>query len=441
VDLYVGGTFAGQRAQTFSRILAYLPTGDSVPPAVAADLSPQSTAAYVEVQDRISDLALTMGVRYDQFDPRAAPAGGQFGPRRTLSPRFAVSTALHGATLVASWGRFSQAPDLQYLVDAAFDDTARTGRFRRGNPDLGFEQATQYAFSLRSRPSPRVTVRVNVYVRRLEGLVASVPLGVDPDSSVFGNTDFGTVKGAELIAERELRDWWGIRASYALQTATATATNAFELFRRIRIDPLTGDTIPPARVDFPLDFDRRHSLTVVLQARVPESVRIPAGRVLAGVEGGLVVRYRSGLPYSRTNAAGDTIIGLPNGSRLPSQATVDLLVRRPLNFRGRKGGIYLDVRNLLNRRNIDALRRDTGNPTISAAGLQALATAAYNAHPEAIPFESPRYRGFADLDHNGYVEGAAELMPLYLAAARDVTEPLFVYGPPRLVRLGVELLF
>ena len=30
---------------------------------------------------------------------------------------------------------------------------------------------------------------------------------------------------------------------------------------------------------------------------------------------------------------------------------------------------------------------------------------------------------------------------MYVAAARDYTQPLFAYGPPRLVRLGVELLF
>jgi hypothetical protein len=32
-------------------------------------------------------------------------------------------------------------------------------------------------------------------------------------------------------------------------------------------------------------------------------------------------------------------------------------------------------------------------------------------------------------------------MPLYLAAAQDFTQPIFAYGPPRLIRLGVELEF
>ena len=33
------------------------------------------------------------------------------------------------------------------------------------------------------------------------------------------------------------------------------------------------------------------------------------------------------------------------------------------------------------------------------------------------------------------------LFPLYVSAARDYSQPLFAYGPPRLVRLGVELFF
>ena len=72
---------------------------------------------------------------------------------------------------------------------------------------------------------------------------------------------------------------------------------------------------------------------------------------------------------------------------------------------------------------------------------QALARAAYLAHPEAIPYESQFYRKWADLNNDGYVSGESELMPLFLGAARDFSQPLFAYGPPRLVRLGVEFDF
>jgi hypothetical protein len=164
-------------------------------------------------------------------------------------------------------------------------------------------------------------------------------------------------------------------------------------------------------------------------------------RALAGLEAAAIGRLSSGLPYSRTDASGDSLVGLPNGSRLPATYTLDLLVRRPLTLGGVRGGLYLDLRNVLNRRNVVAVRRETGEPGPTDAEVTALAESAYQAHPEEIPYESPRYRAFADGDGNGYIEGRGELFPLYLAAARDFTQPLFAYGPPRLIRLGVELLF
>ena len=89
-----------------------------------------------------------------------------------------------------------------------------------------------------------------------------------------------------------------------------------------------------------------------------------------------------------------------------------------------------------------AVRRDSGEPQPDDDGdRRRWRRTAYAAHPEAIPFESARYRPAADLNGDGFLAGREELFPLYLAAARDFTQPLFAYGPPRLVRLGVEFLF
>jgi hypothetical protein len=443
VDLYAGAELTHQQVHTFQRALGYLPVGDSVPPVALSDFSPAVAAGYLEAQLRLADLAFTGGVRYDQFSAGSELATESRGSHRRLSPRVAVSTVLVGATFVASYGRFTQSPDYQYLVDAAFDDTTRTGRFRRGNPNIGFEDATQYELSLRVRPTPVTSLRLGVYVKRLDGLVASVPIGIDPDSTIFGNADAGSVKGAELLFEREMRGGFGARVAYTLQRALATATDAFLLNRLISIDPGTGDTIRPARAEFPLDYDRRHTATAVLRAKVSERVgpRLLGIRPLAGLESAAIIRYSSGLPFSRSNAAGDSLIGLPNDSRLPTTMTIDLLVRRPLRLGGARGGVYLDIRNLLNRRNIVAVRRDTGEPGLTTTGIDSLADAAYQAHPEEIPFESGRYRAYADTNGDGYIAGREELFPLYLAAARDFTQPLFAYGPPRLMRIGVEFLF
>ncbi|HUR95402.1 MAG TPA: TonB-dependent receptor [Gemmatimonadales bacterium] len=442
LDLFVGGEFASQQVRTYQRVLGFLPVGDSVPPAAISTFSPRSMAGYIEAQTRVADIAVTAGVRYDQFDARTESAAESRGAQRKVSPRFAVSTVLQGATFVASYGQFTQAPDYQFLVDAAFDDTTRTGRFRRGNPNIGFERATQYEFSLRIRPRDALSVRVGVYQKRLTGLVASVPIGINPDSTIFGNADAGTTRGLEVLAEREMRNGYGFRVAYTLSQAKATSTDAFLLNRLIVVNPQTGDTNRPARAEFPLDFDQRHTLTALARGKVPSNIgpKILGVRPVAGLEGAVVLRLLSGLPFSLADTT-DSLLGLPNGSRLPGSSTVDLLVRRPLRLGRTAGGLYLDVRNLLNRRNVVAVRRDSGEPQPTDAAILRMAEAAYATHPEKIPFESSRYRRSADLNGDGYLSGREELFPLYVAAARDYTQPLFAYGPPRLVRLGVELLF
>jgi outer membrane receptor protein involved in Fe transport len=444
-DLFFGGEYLSQDVKTFQRALAALPvgSGDSVPAAAASAFQPQAFAIYTELNQRLDDLGIVLGLRYDQFDSRQDLPGEEGGPKQQLNPRIAVSTVLKGATVVASIGSFSQPPDYQYLVDAAFDDTTRTGRFRQGNPNLGFEQAWQFEFSVRGRPSRDLELRTGVYFKRLDGLVASVPLGFDPDSSIFGNADYGTVRGLELIAERPLRNGWGTRLLYTLQYATASSSSAFLLRRSYTIDPGTGDTIIPARVEFPLDYDRRHNLTAIVQGMAPGRFgpRVLGMRPFAAWEASLVLRFLSGLPYTPLSPPPDTLLGAPNDARLPWTSTVDMLIRRPIVLGRVRTGLYLDVRNLFNRENIVAVRRDTGSPFATNEIIETMAEEAYAANPYAIPFESPRYRPAADLDGNGRIEGRGELFPLYVSAARDVSQPVFFYGPPRLVRLGVEVIF
>ena len=245
-------------------------------------------------------------------------------------------------------------------------------------------------------------------MKRLDGLVASVPLGLDPDSTIFGNADAGSVKGLELLAEREFTDYVGFRVAYTLQKATATSTDPF-LLTRLTFVNSAGDTIRPSKTEIPLDFDRRHTLTVIGRGRVPEGVgpKILGVRPIEGLEGAVIFRVTSGLPFSRTDSTGDSLVGLPNGSRLPYTSSLDLLVRRALKLGRVQGGLYLDVRNLLDRRNVVAVRKDTGEPGPDDRAIAADAEAAYAAHPEPIPFESPRYRAAADIDHNG-VRGGTE---------------------------------
>jgi hypothetical protein len=155
----------------------------------------------------------------------------------------------------------------------------------------------------------------------------------------------------------------------------------------------------------------------------------------------VILRAQSGLPFTLSDSTADSLVRVPNSSRLPGTSTIDLLIRRPLRLGRMFGGVYLDVRNLLDRQNVVAVRRDSGVPQATEDVLEQMAEGAYAAHPEPIPYESTRYRRSADLNGDGFVSGREELMPMYLAAASDYAQPIFAYGTPRLVRLGMEFLF
>jgi hypothetical protein len=182
-----------------------------------------------------------------------------------------------------------------------------------------------------------------------------------------------------------------VRLLYTLQYATASSSSAFLLRRSYTIDPGTGDTIIPARVEFPLDYDRRHNLTAIVQGLAPGAFgpRVLGVRPFAAWEGSLVLRFLSGLPYTPLAAPPDTLLGPPNEARLPWTGTVDMLVRRPIVLGRVRTGLYLDVRNLFNRENIVAVRRDTGSPFATTEIIEQMAEEAYAANPYVFRSNPP----------------------------------------------------
>ena len=127
--------------------------------------------------------------------------------------------------------------------------------------------------------------------------------------------------------------------------------------------------------------------------------------------------------------------------RLPSQTTLDLILRRVFGTGRIRLGLFVDLRNVTNHQNILAVRRDSGEPHAAESQIVAMADAAYQANSQPIPYESQRYRSWADLNRDGLISGRTELLPLYERAARDLTQPLFYFGNPRLVRIGAELFY
>jgi hypothetical protein len=101
--------------------------------------------------------------------------------------------------------------------------------------------------------------------------------------------------------------------------------------------------------------------------------------------------------------------------------------------------LVFDGRNILNRKNILALRSSTGALSPSLAEVQALANA-LPIPPESIPRESPAYVVFLDADRNGVIS-PQEAQNARFAAALDRFDPTLFFGEARQIRFGVEVAF
>jgi hypothetical protein len=193
---------------------------------------------------------------------------------------------------------------------------------------------------------------------------------------------------------------------------------------------ITGD----ARfVEYPLAFDRRHSVDIALLY----------GRA-AGAEspwsGALTSSVQSGYPIDRVAAAGED--ALRASAYLPWTSTIDLRLSRELGKLPGCGGCGIrftaDGRNLLDRENVIAARRDTGGLGPTLAAVRTVVDALPG--PAEIPAESPLYSRSIDANGDGIIT-QLEFSRARTAAVLDRLNPSLYFGEPRQVRFGFEVNF
>ncbi len=382
-----------------------------MPPATVADFSPLTArAATPEVagpgqRHRLHRRAPAT----TSSTPRADLGRGTRAARRLTARASGVHRARGRHRTSRAGAASSRRPTTKYLVDAAFDDTLphrplplpaipTSASRRRGSTSSACGAGRARATS----------ARVERLLQRLEGLVASVPFGLNPDSTFFGNTDFGTVKGVELSPSAELRDGMGIPPStYTLQSAWPRPRPLRAPAARIRVAAghrrhrLPGAPRDPPRLRPPSRPHRGPSAEPCRSAAGPRARH--AARRRRASRPRRSRRFASGTPLRWTPRA-IRLVGLPNSHRLPSQSHGrPPCVRRPLRIGALRGSVY--------SRRAEPPRTSATSSPCAAIPRPARARAPrgqahgprlrYHAHPEAIPYESPRYRRWADLDHNG----------------------------------------
>jgi hypothetical protein len=442
------GGFLGKfyQVETYERTRAYL--AGSAPN--YARFYPTTLAGFFDASIRPDPLfTITAGMRVEGFqsgldfsldrsDFLAPTASADW--KVNVTPRLGVAGAFRNSAgrsaFRFNYARVAQPPDFQFFIDNTIGDSLRTDVRRQGNPNLAFEQGNAFEAGFSQLFGDVVGLDITGYLKNLTDLVTgNVSLGGSPPGQ-FTTGDKGTVKGLEIT----LRGRWpglGVRAGYALADATGVTSGAFDD---------SGQVPPGSTREYPLPFDRRHTLDAALfLGRAASSARIAPGGTegLAGSSLGLVVtaRIRSGYPLN--SGAPDESSPVLSAERLPWTSVFD--ARFTWDFaelpgcRGCSLRLVVDGKNLFASDNVIALSRDSGTLAPSLGTLIDMTERPVTS-TFPIPRESDRYAPLADLNGNGRVS-ATEFETTRFAAALDASDPSLLFSEPRQLRLGLEVAF
>jgi outer membrane receptor protein involved in Fe transport len=261
-----------------------------------------------------------------------------------------------------------------------------TGSPTINNPNLKPEKTIDYELGFQQRLSGSSSLTLSAYYREVRDQIQIYRYTAAYPKTYYSynNIDFSTVKGLTVTYDMRRTTNTRVRASYTLQFADGTGSDPE--FAKGLIQ--TGQ--PNLRTLFPVSFDRRHAINVMLDYRFGEGTEyngpairrtktdatgqevVKTSQILKNTGVNFTIFGGSGTPYTRSSkivaVGGQGIIdGSINGSRLPWQFRLDGKIDRDINIawnskRSSYLNVYLQVLNVLDSKNIMAVYSATGNP-------------------------------------------------------------------------------
>jgi hypothetical protein len=392
--------------------------------------------AFVEDRLDLGDVVVVGGLRYDWYDTRASrpfvtdTAGNHypfpsistapgFDPEHPtalfvrdrrhgyLSPHVQVSFPVTDRTnFRLSYSHQVQEPDFGLLLGGINIDRNAFFTDRALGSDLDFGKTIAFEFGIRHAFSDDMVVDVAAYNKNIiADPAARLVTRFDPvlqrgvDLKVLTNQDFGTVRGIDVRLDRRFGNFFNGTIGYAYQYARNTGSDPFSyIFFGSRIVNEVGGingVQPPPQASLPTNDSRPHALTGAFSITFPSDWKRGSllGAVLRNVGVFSTFRYMSGTAYTKCGESTDdqSVLSIDSCGRLFPEGinTRRLPVFRELNARFTKsfgvGGIqatgYLDVRNLLNFKNVlqvfavnGSVRNDVERGANLRADLHDLAT-------------------------------------------------------------------
>ncbi|MBU0983763.1 MAG: TonB-dependent receptor [candidate division Zixibacteria bacterium] len=336
--------------------------------------SPTYASVFAEDKLEYEDFVVNVGLRLDYrnadvtFDATPTDTSVDFREaeaKTSLSPRIGVSFPVSDRSVVHfNYGVYYQQPRYDYLY-TNLEGRTNTGLPQIGNPDLDPEETISYEVGLDHMIGESLRLDATAYNKDINDLVTMHQIDTIAGNPItrYTNDDYGSVIGVDLSLEKlPGTGYLSGSVSYGYMMAKGSGSNASEPYYTYLTSNV--DTLPPVG-EYYLDFDQRHTVTAVLDFRVPANWNAKLfGMKIPGAWGvNMVGYYGSGFPYTRVDSDGNRL-GQRNEERLPASYSVDMRVNKDFTL-GKRNQIltmFVEVDNVFNRRNIIDVYSRTGRP-------------------------------------------------------------------------------
>lgn len=331
---------------------------------------PVEGAAYVQDKVEFSSLILNLGLRFDFFDAVTDYPRDPFNPtdptleplttgiQSTVSPRIGIAYPVRDNMVFHfSYGQFFQRPEYQTLYNNLERQFANRGTTLFGSPALKPEKTSSYELGVTATFGESISGQVTFFSKKIQNLIGVAWIYLPHAYAYYVNEDFATAKGFEVSTRVRFHNLsFVVNYTYAV----AKGSSSSQQDRYTSVYNIVG--VQSLRF-LPLDFDQRHTGNAQLSVSFGNHEG-PFGILPAVFENSscnIIAQYGSGLPYTY-NPARSLYVAEQNNARLPARFTMDLFVRKAFMLGPVELGAFVDIRNVLDRRNVVSVYSATGSP-------------------------------------------------------------------------------
>jgi outer membrane receptor protein involved in Fe transport len=232
-----------------------------------------------------------------------------------------------------------------------------------GNADLQPQKTIAFEVGWDQQLTDFLALTVTGFFKDIENLVSTDLYSTrTPPVTAFTyyiNQDFANSRGVEINLRTRRYNHFASYFSYTISRAEGNSSNPLD--RRANL--LARPPRVPIKKLIILDWDRPHTFNFNLDFRYGQGQgpRFGNSPWLENFGVNLTGRFGSGLPYSPTDSRG-VRLGEENVARIPSAWQLDLRADKLFGMGRMKFGIFAEISNLTNHRNVIQVFTDTGLP-------------------------------------------------------------------------------